>query len=339
MTVVAYRPDVAAFETHLLPLLRRFYPDLGNDAFFRHGYEAAFRYCLHNEHVELLPLALRRAGDLAGHVALIRDDRLGSGEAFFGFLEVVNDTAAFDDLWRALKGVARAKGIRRLKGPVNGSIWHQYRCVKESSPTPRFRTEPRTPLHHYRLLKGAGPSKEIAYSSGVRHSYARMLALMESKADEIARDMRSYDVELSVERAVSARTLREIVSTSDQVFGGRSWGYTPLSSEEFLDLYRGMAGSRYFHRAFLLRRAGRLIGYAITLRDGRNMICKTICLLPSYQNRGLGNALALHLHLVARQDGMSSIMYVLVRDDNRIRDFPMEDIEIFRRYAAFDYDI
>jgi GNAT superfamily N-acetyltransferase len=335
--VTPYLPDATSFARHLVPLLDRLYPSAGTDAFFRHGYAAAFDYCLGAAHLRLLPLAADHVGAPVGHLALILDDRLAPGEAFFGFLEVADDARVFDALWRELCDLARSTGVRRLLGPVNGSIWHQYRCVTETSEQPPFPTEPRTPLWYYRFLKAVGPSKEIGYSSGLRRSYERMLSLMEGKAAKIEPMLKARGFDMAVEREVSARTLHEIAALSDATFRGRSWGYTPLRPTDFAKLHSEMADSPHFHRAFLLRRQGQLIGYAITLRDGPAMICKTICLLPEYQSIGLGNALALYLHRAARQDGLTKVMYVLVRDGNRIHDFPMDDIVIFRRYAAFEY--
>jgi GNAT superfamily N-acetyltransferase len=339
MIVAEYEPTRSSFDNDLLPLLNRFYLRGHEDGFFLHEQRAAYEYCLENSHVEFWPLAMRDGDQLVGHAAVIRDERLEPGTAFFGFLEFVDDPAVFEELWRSVREVARTKRVARLMGPANGSIWHQYRCVKESSAEPPFLTEPRTPLHYYDFLNAAGPSNEIGYSSAVRHSYERMLALMESKAGEIEESIREQDCEVTVERSVSIPTLREIVALSDEVFRERSWGYTPLDATDFLKLYAGMRDSRGLHAVILLRRGGSLIGYAITLRDGEKMICKTICLKPEFQSRGLGNAIALHLHRLAREDGMSSILYVLVRDRNQIYNFPMQDIEIFRRYAAFEYEV
>lgn len=339
MTVAKYEPTRWSFDNALSPLLNRFYLCGHEDGFFLHEQRAAYEYCLENSHIEFSPVALRDGGQLVGHAAVIRNDRLAPGTAFFGFLEFVDDAAVFQELWRSVQEVARKKQVTRLMGPVNGSIWHQYRCLKESSDELPFLTEPRTRLHYYDFLKAAAPSNEIGYSSAVRHSYDRMLDLMKSKAGEIEQSIREQDCEVTVERTVSNPTLREIVALSDEVFRERSWGYTPLDAADFLKLYNAMQDTHALHALILLRRFGGLIGYAITLRDGDKMICKTICLKPEFQSMGLGNAIALHLHQLARDDAMSSILYVLVRDRNQIYNFPMQNIEIFRRYAAFEYDV
>jgi hypothetical protein len=337
MRVAPYVPDAESFRLRLLPLIDRLYPD-AHDV-FRHGHRSAHDYCVENPAVDLCPLTVQDGAATVGHVALVRDGRLPPGEAFFGFLELVDDPAVFDALWRGLIDLARSCGTRRLLGPVNGSIWHAYRCVRETSAMPWFPTEPRTPLSFYRFLKSAGPSREIGYSSGLRQSFARMLALMEDKAETIEPLMQAQGFAMSVAQGVPPEAWPEIVALSDAVFRPRSWGYTPLGTAEFMRLHGGLAQSPHFHRVFLLRLRGRLIGYALTLRMGATMICKTICLMPEFQGMGLGNAFALYLHRAARQDGMTSIMYVLVRDGNRIHDFPMEDIAIFRRYAAFEFDL
>jgi len=75
------------------------------------------------------------------------------------------------------------------------------------------------------------------------------------------------------------------------------------------------------------------------VENKQTLILKTICILPEYQGLGLGNALAYKIHLDAQKEGFKKVIYALIREDNKVKNFPKDDTLIFRRYAAFEFKI
>jgi hypothetical protein len=101
MNVSAYN----ATDEKCLSLLRNFLETLYGESpiahFYIHEYECAYQYCIQSIHINLIPLMVREGTEMRGHCALIVDNRLPQGTAFFGFFEVIEDKETFDCLWQA----------------------------------------------------------------------------------------------------------------------------------------------------------------------------------------------------------------------------------------------
>ena len=147
------------------------------------------------------------------------------------------------------------------------------------------------------------------------------------------------NLKIEVIKEVSVDILLSIAKLSAVVFGEKSWGYTKLNDAEFLKLYDPDKINEHIYKPFLLYHHDVLVGYCRTMREGVTLVCKTICVAPEFQGIGLGNALALSIHEEARNDGLEKIMYVLIRDGNQVYNYPTEDVEMFRKYAVFEYKL
>ena len=335
--IISYNPFSDALPIDLATLIRSHY---GHDHHFNSflaEYTIAYRYCLNSPHVSFSPFFTKDGGTPVGHIALITDTRLPQGEAFFGFMETPNDEGTFDISWNELIIRARAKKIRRLLGPVNGSIWHQYRCIKQSDGTPTFRMEPISEPYYYRLLRSKGPERETTYSSGIRESYDHVLAALATRGNPAER-AKEAGFSIIRKRKIDSADLADIAAISRATFT-KSWGYTELDAADFASLYDIDAVNDSIDSAYLIKYGTTTIGYCSTMREGAVLVCKTVCITPQYQGSGLGNALAYTIHTDARADGVRAVEYVLMRDGNQVHRFPTDDVRFFRQYATFDFDI
>lgn len=339
MKIKLYNPTDFHSENKLRAFLKELYASNINFDFFLGDYQRAYDFCVTSEHVKFYPLVFLQDEKLVAHVALVVDDRLPPGEAFFGFFEIIDDMKVFNEVWRELTKLARLHHVQVLKGPVNGSIWHQYRCIKEDTSIPFFKTEPMTPLYYYDFLSQVNPTSEITYSSGIRESYADILEILKEHKNSIEQKLENGGFKVEVNTEITRDSLLAIASLSAAVFDEKSWGYTKLDDVEFSKLYDLEKINEHTYKLFLLYHHDVLVGYCSTMREEMSLICKTICIVSEFQGVGLGNALALKIHEEAERDGIEKIMYVLVRDGNRVHNYPTEDVEIFRKYAAFDYKI
>jgi len=66
---------------------------------------------------------------------------------------------------------------------------------------------------------------------------------------------------------------------------------------------------------------------------------KTIGILPDWQEKGIGNALVYEVHKFAKNNNIEKVIYALIRTDNKVKHFPKDDTIIFRKYAAFIYNL
>jgi N-acetylglutamate synthase-like GNAT family acetyltransferase len=64
-----------------------------------------------------------------------------------------------------------------------------------------------------------------------------------------------------------------------------------------------------------------------------------MAILPEYQGKGLGNALVHKIHAGAKQQGVESMIYALIRDTNKIQHFPTDDARVISRYACYTFNL
>src|SRR3989344_5935605 len=162
----------------LAQLLRGKYGGNKNLDYFLGDFKKAYAFCVGNENVSFHPLAWFEDGKIQAHAALIVVKRLPVGEAFFGFLESPEDASVFSALWGGLVKEARNKGISSLKGPINGSIWHQYRCIKETDNSSFFKSELFSERYYYDFLTSKKPSAEVLYYSAYRDPFDIVLHMI-----------------------------------------------------------------------------------------------------------------------------------------------------------------
>ena len=333
MEIKKYQPNSVP-PLDLIDLLRTKYGKMKNFDYFMGDYQKAFDFCINNENITFVPIAIYEGQEIKAHIALIIDKRLPSGEAFFGFLETPEDTLVFSLMWDSLVEETRTRGISVLKGPVNGSIWHQYRCIKETDGSEFFKSELFSETYYCGLLNSKKPTTELVYHSGYRERFDAILQVGQPAYDKLA----SVGLIVKEMKAGSMETLQTIASISRTVFKN-SWGYVELNEKEFFKLYSSgkIASST---RIYLLYKGKEIIGFCGVFKEDESiLICKTIALLPEYQGVGLGNALAFKVHLDAKKERIKKIIYALIREDNNIKNFPKEDAVIFRKYAAFEFRI
>jgi GNAT superfamily N-acetyltransferase len=335
MSVVSYTAGPSPSDA-LLGLLREKYGHEPNFAYFLSEYRRAFEFSSVNEKIRFTPFALDISGITAGHAALIEDERLPEGEAFFGFLEAPPDRGAFEELWNAVTDGAREKGIAKLKGPVNGSIWHQYRAMSESDGSPFFASELMCERHTYEHLKALMPASEICYYSAYRERFEALLKAGKASYERLG----ASGFSITKAESVTPELLLTLTRISRTVFAG-NWGYTELTDDEFFRLYAPDKVEGRFGNLYILRKGEDIIGFCGMLRedDPAVLVAKTIAVLPEYQGTGLGNALAYAVHVDAEAQGAKKIIYALIREGNAIQRYPTEDAVIFRRYSAFEFNI
>lgn len=319
----------------LLNFLKISYGKENNFNLFLSDYIKSYNFCMNNKNIEFIHIAVSSNKDMSAHIALIIDKRLPKGTAFFGFLEVIEDISIFNLLWKKLIEVARTNKISFLKGPINGSIWHQYRCIRETDGSDFFKSELMCMPYYYNFLSSQGSNASIKYYSAYRENFSNVLSKIEISDEKLA----SLGFSVKEMKKIDLLQLLQIANLSKDIFSG-SWGYTELTKNEFLGLYSSEKIEDNLNKLYVLYKNDEIIGYCSTIKENDStLICKTICILPKYQGLGLGNALAYKVHIDALNDGFKKIIYALIREDNKIKNFPKTDVVIFRRYTAFEFNL
>lgn len=335
MKIIKYKATSVP-PSNLLSMIKSKYGSEKNFDFFLADFLKSYNFCVDNPNVTFIPFSAIENKELVAHIALIIDKRLGKSEAFFGFFESKEDVALIKSMWNSLVKEAKRLGISTLKGPVNGSVWHQYRCIKETDGSEYFKTEPMSEVYYYKLLTILKPVSEVLYYSASRKKFDKVMGIIEARFKTLA------EVGFHIQEVtnVNYEQLRNIAEISRIVFSKNSWGYTDLTEKEFLQLYSSDKLKQHLNRLYLLYKDKQIIGYCgVTIENANTLILKTICILPEYQGLGLGNALAYKVHLNTQKEGFRKVIYALIREGNKVKNFPKDDTVVFRRYAAFKYKI
>ena len=335
MRIIQYKPN-SKTTAELLAFIQKKYGEEINFNYFQFDYKKAYEYCLNNANIIFIPFACNSKEGLVAHIALIIDKRLPKTEALFGFFESPDDPLLVNNLWKKITKCAKDRGVNLLKGPINGSIWHQYRCLKYTNTSQAFNSEPLSESYYYALLTRLKPSAEITYYSASREKFNNIMPKINNGFTELEKS--GFKIE-ELDN-VSLEQLRKLGDISRKVFSKNSWGYTELTENEFLKLYSVEKLNLHLNKLYLLYKDDTIIGYCGTSIDNPNvMIIKTICILSEYQGLGLGNALAFKIHMDALEQGFKKVIYALIREDNQIKNFPKDDTIVFRKYAAFEFKI
>ncbi len=271
-------------------------------------------------------------GQTAGTIALIIDTRLKAGLAFFGFFACSNDKRVFDSLWDRMHHQARTNNIRQLFGPVNGTIWHQYRIVSEGFDLPLFPGEPISCSYYYPWLLSKMPIDEVSCHSAYRNDY-QFIIDHTRKAYENAVNM-GYQFEVT--KTLDRKVLQQIFGLADAVFAKNS-GFVHLSFKAFMALYGDDKLEQFVGSVYLVRFQNEIIGFCMNILHQGMLIMKTIAVDESHRKRGIGNALTHLVHLHAKEQQIGTIVYALVNKDNLIKHFPQDGIVVFREYKGMQY--
>lgn len=269
-----------------------------------------------------------------GTICLFVDSRQPEDECYFGFFECINDHSEFHAIWNTLETRAKSLGKKLIKGPINGSIWHQYRVVSKEADSYRFPSEPITQLFYAKLLESKKPSKVIEYHSGAREQLD--IIINHTEKDYINLSHSGISIE-KIEH-FTPELLLTIFEFSKAIFAN-SWAYNPLSIKEFQQLYSEQKLSKYVGAIYMAKHNGTPIGFCMNLETPDAVIMKTIAVHPKYQKQGVANGLVHKVHLDAQKRNATKVIYALVRKSNKIQHFPQEKIVTLREYSAYEYKL
>lgn len=265
--------------------------------------------------------------NLIGHIGLIQNS---NQEAFFGFFEI-ETLSCFKDLWQTMLADVEQLSIKSLFGPVNGTVWHPYRVISETSDEPYFLCEPHSDSQYHALLSAQSPDRELKYHSAFRKNYDVIIKVTTPSLTALEKE----GITIS-KQELTPKLLGELYSLATQIFSNNP-GYTDLPAADFENLYKESEDGNSQNLIFLAYKGEDCIGFSYNICCKNELIMKTIGVLPEWQEQGLGNALVNVVHKHATENSMDKVIYALIRSDNKVRHFPKDDVTIFRRYSAFLY--
>lgn len=285
------------------------------------------------------------AADLAASCAIwtrevptLAGKRLG----YIGRFDCADGAAAAIALDAACSWLTR-EGCHLAVGPIDGSTWHRYRFVTESSTEPPFFMELTNPPQWPEFWRSAGFAPLASYHSSLNEqltSQDPILDVASSRARTAGLSVRTLDLD------GFDRELRAIFELSIKAFAS-NYLYTPISWDEFAGMYARMK-TLLDPRLVLLCDdplcPGTLAGYIMALPDAlerqrtgecRTVILKSMAVHARWRSVGLGTWLVAQAQANARSLGMSRAIFALMQDDNHSARIGKYYSRVIRRYTLF----
>lgn len=220
------------------------------------------------EHAEAECFLALRDGRVVGRVAAIVDhnhnaahrDRTG----FFGLYESLDDPDAARALIDAAAGWVAARGMDRLRGPVNLSMNDECAFLCEGFDGPPVVMMPYNPRYYLALMEDCGLAK-------AKDLYAFLMKaerkLSPKAAETLARVRDSGEFSFrAMTRSSLARDARAIAAVYNAGWHN-NWGFVPWTESEMRHMTKNLAKFADLDLVLFAEREGRTVGFAGALPD------------------------------------------------------------------------
>ena len=219
-------------------------------------------------HAEAEHFLARRDGRLVGRASAIRnrahEEIHREKTGFFGYFDVEDDLEAAKALLGAAEAWLRARGLERIRGPVNPSTNDPCGTLVEGFKWAPFVLMTGNPPYTPGLIEGAGYAKAkdlLAYfmlgTQSVQEKVRKVAADVRGRGDVTIRkiDLSKFESELGL--------VMEIYNDA----WSKNWGFVPMTAEEIrfvADDLKAVVLPELSYFAFL---GGRPVGFSFALPD------------------------------------------------------------------------
>lgn len=303
----------------------------------------------------------RVAGRAAGILSPSLHDATGEPLGLIACYEAEDHPVAGASLLRAVCAGLRARGARRVVGPMDGDTWHRYRWNVGPHDMPSFFLEPTNPPYYAAQWRSAGFVPCETYTSKRIDAPDRLADRLSRVAARVHRSGYRF-VPLDPTRFDAALDQLHVLSLG--IFAGNVL-YTDLSRDAFGALYadaRRVIDPDFV--AFATSPDGAAAGFVFALPDlqpaidamrgrrhllarlrflrARRRVCtlnvKTIGVLPAHRSSGLGAALLHYVYVAAVRRGYTAVNHCLMHADNASADLDRGLGHVFRNYELYAHD-
>lgn len=232
---------------------RRAFLDRAKNPYFRHSDAELF--------------LAERDGAVVGRIAAIENRRhlatYADGTAFFGFFECVDDPEVARRLLERAAEWARARGLRRLRGPTSFTINDECGLLMDAFDRPPVLLMAYNPPYYAALLEQAGCRKSqdlFAYRMEVPERVPERLAAMAAAVAARGITVRALDFSRFDEEVERVHRIHS------QAWSG-NWGAVPLTVEEMRTLAAELKPLADRDLVFLAEADGEPVGVSVTVPD------------------------------------------------------------------------
>lgn len=292
-----------------------------------------------------------RAGSMRGFVAY-RDDRPSGRLCAFhnrtlverdgpyglvGLFAADNDEAVAAALVEAASDWLGGLGLKAIRGPMAGDIWHRWRFMTSGFDTHPFPGEPRQPHHYPELFAACGfapvrtfSTKRITDLDGQLERFAMAEGLNRKRGYSFRNfDHDRWDQDIA--------SLHELCQHSFAT----NWSVTPISLEEFADIYnRWLRRVGPEHILLAEDSEGAVVGLGLAVAAPADTLnIRTLAVLPGQHGYGLGQAITAELYRRAIAAGQVAVQHCQMGPDAPPQRWDGGLGKVTRTYTMFERGI
>lgn len=219
-------------------------------------------------HGERQPFMAYRDGVPAGRLAAIVNHLHNSVHeekcGFFGFFDCGEDREAAAGLFAAVVKWLKARGMDKVRGPVNPSLNETCGLLIEGFDSPPMIMTPYNPFYYAALIEGAGFAKVkdlFAFQGFTKNGFPeRMEKIIQrmTRAGKITLEL------VDIKRLDSALAdLKDIYNSA----WGKNWGFVPMTGGEIDEMARGLKPLLKPEYLYFARVEGKPAGFVLLLPD------------------------------------------------------------------------
>ena len=322
------------FSEEYFVLVNKFYSQKDTFDYYISDLKKGLDYTIKSEFQKPIFFIIYKNNKIAGTISLILDSRIAEDNCFFGFFEFIEDSEVFDYLWKYISDFAKSLNIEKILGPINGTIWHQYRFIDKEVYQKTFPSEPITKTYYADFFKSKKPVLQEEYHSAFRTNFDVIMHHTKASYENVLKN----DIVLEKVEDFNIELLKVLFAFSKQIFS-KNWGFVPLNFNEFIELYNTDKVTNYIGSVHLAKFNSQIIGFCLNIDTEDSLIMKTIAVMPEYQQKGVASALVYTIHNDAKQNKKEYVIYPLINKKNKIQYFPKDEVTIMREYVAFEFKI
>lgn len=253
-----------------------------------------------------------RGGRPVGRVTAFENRHLTRAEGpvgLVGLFSCENDSEVAGALITAAAEWLGSRGMRVIRGPMAGDIWHRWRFMTKGFGTRPFPGEPRQPEFYPELFTAAGFYPVRTYCTKLVTDLEAQLEAFRMAENVAAK--RGYTFR-SFERDRWDEDIRHVYRLCLHSFA-TTWSVTPTTEEEFVDIY-----DRWLRRVgpdhiVLAEAEGQVVGLGLALVSPETTInLKTVAVVPEHSGYGLGHAIGAELYRRAIAGGQTRAQHCLM---------------------------
>ena len=195
--------------------------------------------------------------------------------------------------------VLEEKGVKVIYGPMNGTTWNQYRCLKYTNNEPEFLLEKVGSIDQNDMFKDAGFNLCYEYLSTkgkIKDAYTSdFLDELQNELEDNGIFIRNFNKENA------EQDLKSIFKVAMYGFSHNPL-YTDIPEEMFIKQYSQYIGSCDEDFILIAEKEDKVIGFLFAMPDynevqilgkkkPETLILKTIAVLPEYENYSIGSSM------------------------------------------------